>query len=348
MPRFIKGPATKVRWKYRAGELLAGIAIGGMVALAQHFLVPQSLGIVAGAFIGLLVGMGAQMMGSVFLGIFLGSIEVLVPGMFVGMLGLMLPVIQLPDLQTEIYLGGGIGFLVFFVFGMWDEWIQRTTRSIGPRNESKRKYRASVGWDGPPWLYDMLEEGGVRRRAHFQRQLFRAMKGRILFVAAGTGLNFPYLPPGKDIVAFDLSPRMLKAAQVRAANYEGSISLWEANVQQLPFADESFDTVATASTFCSVADPIQGLRELYRVLKPGGRLLMFEHVRSRNPLLGLELDVLTMVSRYVGPEMNRNTVDNAQRAGFIIDRAVCAYLDIFLAIEGHKRALAAGVPIGRS
>lgn len=65
---------------------------------------------------------------------------------------------------------------------------------------------------------------------------------------------------------------------------------------------------------------------------------MFEHVRSRSALLGRSLDLLTRVTRYIGPAMNRDTVGNAQRAGFVIDRALCAYLDIFLAIEAHKPA----------
>jgi ubiquinone/menaquinone biosynthesis C-methylase UbiE len=164
------------------------------------------------------------------------------------------------------------------------------------------------------------------------------MNGKILFGAVGTGLNFAHFPPRKEVVAIDLSTPMLEAARRKAAAYEGSISFEQADLQQLPFANGSFDTAATACTLCSVADPIKGLKELYRVLKPGGKLLMFEHVRSRNPLLGAELDLMNLVLRFVGPSMNRDTVDNVQRAGFALDRVVCAYLDIFLTIEAHKPA----------
>jgi ubiquinone/menaquinone biosynthesis C-methylase UbiE len=158
------------------------------------------------------------------------------------------------------------------------------------------------------------------------------MKGKVLFVAAGTGLNFSNFPPGQEVLAIDLSSRMIEAASARALEYNGSLSLQQADVQLLPFADHSFDTVASACTFCSVADPVRGLKELYRVLKPGGAMLMFGHVRSRKPLLGLSSDFMNLVTRYIGPAMNRETVGNIQRAGFAIARVVCAYLDIFLAI----------------
>lgn len=167
------------------------------------------------------------------------------------------------------------------------------------------------------------------------------MEGKVLFAAAGTGLNFANFPPGKDIVAIDLNRDLLDVARPRAECYEGYLCLEEANLEQLPFANESFDTVATASTLCSVANPVRSLRELNRVLKPGGRLLLFEHVRSRNLLLALELDLINAVLHRVGPEMNRDTVSSVQTAGFVIDRIRSAYLDIFLAIEAHKPTLVA-------
>ncbi|MBI3693431.1 MAG: class I SAM-dependent methyltransferase [Acidobacteria bacterium] len=324
-------------WKYRAGDLLAGAIIGAVVALAHHFLVPESLGMAAGALLGMFVGMGAQMLISVPLGSLLGSVEVMVPGMFVGMLAMVPPPFRVHSLQAEIYLGVGIGILIFLAFAVWDAKLQGTVQTVRDPAEPKTSLVRSSAWNGPPRLYDWMEQAANRRRVPFQRELFQAMKGRVLFVAAGTGLNFSCFPAGKQIWAIDLSSRMLRAARARAASYDGAISLSNADVERLPFADESFDTAATASTFCSVADPVQGLKELYRVLKPAGRLLMFEHVRSRNRLVGLELDLLSLATRYMGPAMNRRTVDNVQRAGFVVDRVVCAYLDVFVAIEAHRR-----------
>jgi SAM-dependent methyltransferase len=116
----------------------------------------------------------------------------------------------------------------------------------------------------------------------------------------------------------------------------------EADVQVLSFEDASFDTVATASTFCSVPNPAQGLSELYRVLKPGGRLLMLEHVRSGNPLIALEQDMMNLVMRFLGSDVNRDTVGPVRDAGFVIDRIRSAYLDVFLMIDGHKPSVTKG------
>lgn len=334
-------------WKYWLGDLLAGAFIGAVVALAHHALVPHSLGILGGVILGMFVGMAAQMLVSVLFGSLLGSMEMMIPGMIVGMLGMLLPMLPLRELGVELGLGAALGLVVFFGFDIWNTQLQGKELRFGPPKgfEKAEKVRqssgSSSGWWNSPRLYDALEGVGAKRRATVQRELFQAMDGKVLFAAAGTGLNFANFPPGKDIVAIDLSREMLDAAQTRAKCYHGCLSLQEADLQQLPFANESFDTVATASTLCSVANPLNGLREVYRVLKPGGRLLMFEHVRSRNLVLALELDLINAVLHRVGPEMNRDTVSYVQRAGFVIDRIRCAYLDIFLAIEAHKPTVAA-------
>ena len=192
-------------------------------------------------------------------------------------------------------------------------------------------------WDFRAKLYDVCEASEYRRGPH-KAALFKDMRGRVLFVAAGTGLDVKHFPPGHTIVAIDISEKMLAKAEKRAKLYPGNLVLLQADAQNLKFRDAVFDTVATSCTLCSVPDPLRALRELYRVLRPGGRLLMFEHVRSRNPLFGLALDVMTWWTRLTGTEMNRDTIATARSAGFQLTRINSVYLDIILAIRGIKPA----------
>jgi SAM-dependent methyltransferase len=192
-------------------------------------------------------------------------------------------------------------------------------------------------WDYRARLYDICEGSGLRRGPDKAR-LFRHMRGKVLFAAVGTGLDILHFPPGLDIVAIDISEGMLRRAAARAADYPGKLALVQSDAMKLGFPDASFDTVATSCTMCSVPDPVRALREMRRVLRPGGRLLMFEHVRSRNPAFGLALDLMTLWTRVTGTEMNRDTVANVTQAGFKITRVDSVWLDVILSIQGVRPA----------
>jgi phosphatidylethanolamine/phosphatidyl-N-methylethanolamine N-methyltransferase len=191
-------------------------------------------------------------------------------------------------------------------------------------------------WDTAAKNFDRLTFGDDRRLGPHKRRLFSKIHGATLMVAAGTGNDFHFFPPGLSITAIDISPKMLNQAAVKASRYQGNIELRQMDVCDLPFPDNSFDTIVTVCTFCSVPKPIAGLRELHRVLKPGGQILMFEHVRSRIGPLAIFLDLMTPLSRRLGPELNRDTVSNVQRAGFRLRREENVYLDIVKIIEGVK------------
>src|SRR5262245_32622024 len=194
-------------------------------------------------------------------------------------------------------------------------------------------------WDAASRTLDFFAWGDDHRLGPHKRRLFSNIRGATLMVAAGTGNDFKFFPPGQHIVAIDISPQMLERAAKKAAAYQGAIELRVMDVCALPFAEASFDTVVTVCTFCSVPRPVVGLRELYRVLKPGGQLLMFEHVRSKIGPFGILLDLMTPISRRVGPELNRDTVGNVQQAGFHLRREENVYLDIVKIIEAGKAAV---------
>ncbi len=200
-------------------------------------------------------------------------------------------------------------------------------------------------WDRASVTYDLLTRGQDRRHGAAKQRLFAKVRGKTLLVAVGTGNDIKHLPPGSDLVAIDISPRMIAKARVKAGGQRGVVTLVLMDTERLAFADETFDTVLTVCTFCSVPHPVRGLKEIYRVLKPGGQLLMFEHVRSKIGPFAFFLDVMTGLTRRFGPDLNRDTVGNVRLAGFCLRREENVYLDIMKIIEAVKDLLpASGQP----
>ncbi len=194
-------------------------------------------------------------------------------------------------------------------------------------------------WDAAAGLFDLMGGYGPEKRwkPHKER-LFSAMDGRILFLAVGTGLDIACFPPGKEIVAIDISPKMLEKAAPRAEAYPGNMTIRRMDVHDMDFADGSFDQVFTSCTFCSVPDPVAGLRALGRVLKPGGALRMFEHTGSRCFPFSLMLNVMNPLCRNLGPEIHRDTVANVRAAGFDVHKVTNIFIDVVKTIEATAPA----------
>lgn len=180
-------------------------------------------------------------------------------------------------------------------------------------------------------LMGMLEERG--HMARWRRALWSEAKGDVLEVGVGTGRNLPLYPPHCRVTAIDFSPRLIERARRRASELGLNVDLRLMDVQDLSFPDATFDTVVSTCVFCSVPDPVLGLRELRRVIRPQGRLLMLEHVRSAHWLLGPLMDWLNPVTvGLMGVNINRNTVGNLARAGWRPVRVQPLFRDILLAI----------------
>lgn len=169
-------------------------------------------------------------------------------------------------------------------------------------------------------LYDRCfkasEEAGLR---DMRRELLAQARGRVLELGAGTGLNLDLYPDSiQDLTLTEPDPHMVKQLRKKVGESSRDVEVVEAPAERLPFDDASFDTVVVTLVLCTVPDPAAALREVKRVLKPDGRFLFLEHVRSRNPSLAKWQDRLEKPWRFLGDgcHCNRDTVAAIGAAGF--------------------------------
>lgn len=179
---------------------------------------------------------------------------------------------------------------------------------------ARRRYdRGATAYDIITWPMERMVMGRSRRR------LLSLVQGpRVLEIGAGTGLNLPLYPDGVQVDAIDFSPRMLERA--RRKRVPPNVTLTLMDVQDLQFPSGSFDTAVATCVFCSVPDPVRGLAEIRRVLRPGARSLFLEHVRPGSPWLGALFDRLDPLVSRAGPHINRRTVENIRTAGLQVER----------------------------
>ncbi|MFD6950953.1 methyltransferase type 11 [Nocardiopsis sp. TSRI0078] len=175
---------------------------------------------------------------------------------------------------------------------------ERTERVRGQWNRMARGYDRGE-------RVQRLVLGGTRAR------LCGRARGRVLEVAVGTGHNLRYYPEDVEVTGVDLSPGMLEGARARAAELGVGARLREGDAQDLPFGDGEFDTVVCALALCAIPDQYRALSEMHRVLRPGGLLLLVDHVEyTRWPLRAREArkDRPRRLPRHVAVD-----------AGFVVD-----------------------------
>ncbi len=177
-------------------------------------------------------------------------------------------------------------------------------------------------WDRHAVRYDRMSRP-MERMLGFgnnRARLFQGVTGAILELGAGTGRNLAHYPQGAWTVASDISQGMLAQARRVAQALGLSLPLVIADAEDLPFRDASFDAVVATGVFCCVPDAVRGFREARRVLRSGGRILLIEHVRPRG-VVGWLFDALDpLVSRLMGPHINRATLESLKAVGFVIIR----------------------------
>jgi ubiquinone/menaquinone biosynthesis C-methylase UbiE len=167
--------------------------------------------------------------------------------------------------------------------------------------------------------YDPLSARWEKRHgARLRRALLEQARGRVLEIGVGTGLSLPHYPPVDELVATDPSEPMLRRARRRAADAGREVAFVKAPAEQLPFEDDSFDTVISMVVLCTVQDQRLALQEIRRVLRPTGQFLFSEHVRSEDPKRARWQDRLEPVWGAVanGCHPNRRTLDAISEAGF--------------------------------
>jgi ubiquinone/menaquinone biosynthesis C-methylase UbiE len=202
------------------------------------------------------------------------------------------------------------------------------------RREQERYDRQARWYDIAVAPMEALAFLGLRRR------LWSAVDGsrRVLEIGVGTGRNLAHYPAASRTVALDLSPEMLKRAARKATRGGRSVDLLLADTQHLPFKDDVFGVVLATLVFCSVPDPVRGLAEAGRVTRRDGQVVLLEHVRADNGVLGKAMDALNRLTVRGGEHVNRDTAANVRKAGLEITREETYRMGIVKLLQAHPCA----------
>jgi ubiquinone/menaquinone biosynthesis C-methylase UbiE len=161
------------------------------------------------------------------------------------------------------------------------------------------------------------EQAGLRAS---REDLLAGAAGDVLEIGSGTGGNLPFYGPAvTSLTMTEPQPPMLRRLQRRASGHARDVTILRAPAEDLPFDNGSFDVAVSTLVLCGVDDQPRALRELRRVLRPGGRLLFIEHVRSGDPSRARLQDRMNWLNRLVVCcNCNRPTLDSIREAGFTL------------------------------
>jgi ubiquinone/menaquinone biosynthesis C-methylase UbiE len=199
----------------------------------------------------------------------------------------------------------------------------------------RKKYnRYSYFYDYGPlnWLFEKLYYSKWRRR------ILSELKGKVLEVGVGTGKSLRFYNYKKvNLVGADISEKMLSKAIKTADKHNYPVDFRVVS-DKLPFPDNTFDHVFTSCVLCSASDPVRTLKEMARVCKKSGSVIMIEHVLSKNKIIAFLEHIHNPFIRFLfGYNVNRDTVGNIKKAGLkIVKEKNLAFHDVFKELEVIK------------
>ena len=204
-----------------------------------------------------------------------------------------------------------------------------TTKQISEKYDRFARWFDCV--EGVP---DILGVSRLRRR------LLQRASGRVLEVAIGTGKNLRYYPASCRISAVDVSREMLNVARTRAAKLSVNLSPLLADAEALPFPDKSFDTVVSSLTTCTFPNPVAALKEMVRVCRTNGKILLLEHGRSDREWLGRWQDRREdSFAKQLGCHWNRETLKLAREAGLKVSNSRRLFFGVFHTIAADTASI---------
>lgn len=175
--------------------------------------------------------------------------------------------------------------------------------------------------------------------AGWRWELLGRVRGPVLELGCGWGRNFAHYPPGVSVAAFDLDAERARAARREARRLGAPVRVAVADAEHLAWPDQAFEAVTGTLVFCSIPRPMQALAEARRVLRPGGKLYLVEHVHSDRPwLAGLQTALAPAWLRLTGGcHLNRHTADTVRAAGFEIEQLKTGWAGLLNMIVARPR-----------
>ena len=206
---------------------------------------------------------------------------------------------------------------------------------VGDAQETERIRRLyekeAPKYDRTMGRWDRILFGGTREWVCGQAS------GEVLEIAIGTARNLPFYPADVQLTGVELSPAMIELARQRAAELGREVKLRLGDAEALEFPDASFDTVVCTYALCTIPDDRAAVREAKRVLRPGGKFLLAEHVRSPNPLVrAIERAIEPLAVRLDGDHLTREPLEHHQAEGFVVETVKRSKLGIVELVAARK------------